>query len=171
MNFFATLLHPDREEREMEERMVVASAANVLQVGEFQLLQLAYCEWFGEDLPEPSVTRLFTAYMLQNEVPHWARHYARLILMRKEQGTLIENDARYHRYDHDYHVSVPHGTQQFCLVAGLLGVALVLGIVLASYTVDQPTSLLPPYFERTEIWQTPPQAVGTDQQPSVSQQR
>jgi hypothetical protein len=171
MNFFATLLYPDREELEMEERMIVASAANVLQVGEFQLLQLAYREWFGKDLPEALVTRLFTAYMLQNEVPHWARHYARLILMREEQGTLAANDMRYHRYDHDYHTSVPRGTQQFCLVAGLLTVTLVLGVVLANQAVDQPTSLLPPYFERSEIQQSPPQPAGQDQRSSVFRQR
>jgi hypothetical protein len=170
MNIFAILLHPDHEEQEMEERMIVASAANVLQVGEFQLLQLAYCEWFGRDLPEASVTRLFTANMLQNEVPHWARHYARLILTREEQGTLAENDMRYHRYDHDYHTSVPSGTQQFCLVAGLLTAALVLGVVLANRAVDQPTSLLPPHFERSELQQNPPQPAGQDQSPSVSRQ-
>ena len=43
-----TLLHPDREELAMKERLVVISAANQLQVGEFQLLQLAYREWFDE---------------------------------------------------------------------------------------------------------------------------
>ena len=171
MNFFSTLLHPDREELEMEERMIVASAANVLQVGEFQLLQLAYREWFGNDLPEASITRLFTAYMLKNEVPHWARHYARLILMREEQGTLAENDARYHRYDHDYHTSVPRGTQQFCIIAGLLTVTLVLGVVLANQAVDQPTSLLPPYFERSEMQQRPPQPAGQDQRSPVFRQR
>jgi hypothetical protein len=153
MNFFSTLLHPDREELEHEDRMIVSSAANILQVGEFQLLQLAYREWFGEDLPEAMVTQVFTGYMLRNEVPHWARHYARLILMREEQGTLAENDPHYHRYDNDYHTSVPRGIQQFCLVAGLLTLTLVSGILVANSAVIQPTSLLPPYFERGELEQ------------------
>ncbi len=151
MNFFSTLLHPDREELEMEERMIISSAANVLQVGEFQFLQLAYREWFGEDLPEAMVSRLFAAYMLRNEVPHWARHYARLILMRDEQGTLAAHDARYHRYDHDYHTTVPYGVQRFCLVVGLLALALVSGIVIANRAAYKPTSLLPPFFERNEL--------------------
>lgn len=42
MNFWETLLHPDKEELENPERRVIANAANILQVGEFQLLQLAY---------------------------------------------------------------------------------------------------------------------------------
>jgi len=44
MNFFETLIHPDREELENAERVLVCRAANVLQIGEFQLLQLAYKE-------------------------------------------------------------------------------------------------------------------------------
>ena len=171
MNFFSTLLHPDREELEMEDRMIVSSAANILQVGEFQLLQLAYQEWFGEDLPEAMVTQVFTTYMLRNEVPHWARHYARLILMRAEQGLLAENDAGYHRYDHDYHTSVPRGMQQFCLVAGLLTLALVSGIVVASKAVDKPASLLPPYFERGELRQRNSSPIDQEQPAPLAQPR
>ena len=55
MNFFDVLLHPDREELEIGERALVGMAANILQVGEFQVLQLAYMEWFGKDLPEALV--------------------------------------------------------------------------------------------------------------------
>ena len=40
-SFWDTMLKPDHEELEMKERLVVISAANQLQVGEFQLLQLA----------------------------------------------------------------------------------------------------------------------------------
>lgn len=167
MNFFSTLLHPDREELEMEDRMIVSSAANILQVGEFQLLQLAYQEWFGEDLPEAMVTQVFSAYMLRNEVPHWARHYARVILMREEQGILAENDARYHRYDHQYHTTVPRGVQQFCLVSGLLALALVAGIVIANSTVTQPTTRLPPYFDREELKKTPPQPAEDQRAPAM----
>lgn len=150
MNFFYVLLRPDREELEMADRTVVAAAANVLQIGEFQLLQLAYHEWFGRDLPEAMVADLFSAYMLNNDVPHWARHYARLILMREERGLLDTQDARYHRYDHDYHTHVPEGVRRFCLAVGLLSFALVSGVVVANLAVERPTSLLPPYFERDE---------------------
>ena len=69
-SLWETLLHPDHEELEMKDRLAVISAANQLQVGEFQLLQLAYQEWHDKDLPEALMSRLFTSYMLQNEVPH-----------------------------------------------------------------------------------------------------
>jgi hypothetical protein len=151
MNFFEVLLHPDREELEFKERALVCSAANVLQVGEFQLLQLAYREWFGKDLPEALVARLFTDYMLQGEVPHWARHYARLVLKRDERGVLDANDPAYHRYDHDYYTTVPRGVQRFCLAVGMLTACLVSSIVIANMTVRGSTSVLPPYFEDDEF--------------------
>lgn len=151
MNFFQTLLHPDREELEMADRMVVGSAANLLQVGEFQFLQLAYREWFGHDLPEALVARLFSAYMLQNEVPHWARHYARVVLSREERGQLDDNDPSYHRYDHDYHVTVPRGVRRFCMAAGILTFCMATGILVANITVREPMSLLPPYFDKAEF--------------------
>lgn len=162
MGFFSTLLHPDREELQSAERTTVAAAANILQVGEFQLLQLAYREWFGRDLPEALVDNLFSAYMLRNEVPHWARHYARLILMREERGLLDDNDAGYHRYDHDYHTVVPKGVRRFCVAVGLLSFALVSGIVVANLAVDRPASLLPPYFERDELRRDGPSAPGPE---------
>jgi len=145
MNFFETLIHPDRKELENAERVHVCRAANVLQIGEFQLLQLAYKEWFGEDLPEALVARLFSSYMLHNEVPHWARHYARLVLMREERGLIDENDAAYHRYDHDYHTTVPQGVRRFCYAVGILVFVMVTGILVAGTTVEAQKAKLEKY--------------------------
>ena len=94
MNFFKVLLWPDREEAENAERAVVAAAANQLQVGEFQLLQLAYREWFGEDISESAKDGLFESYMLDGEVPYWARHYARRSIRLDEPGGLNDSDHR-----------------------------------------------------------------------------
>ncbi len=158
VGFFETLIRPDKEEVEMAERQAVGSAANLLQVGEFQFLQLAYREWHDQDMPQALVDRIFTAYMLKNEVPHWARHYARLILSRADRGSLDDNDPHYHRYDNDYHTAVPRGVQRFCVAAGILVSVMMVGILLAELAVDKPTSLLPPYFERDELNGTPPVA-------------
>ena len=84
--FFETLLRPDKDEVENMDRREVGQAANILQVGEFQLLQLAYREWHGGDLPEDQVDRLFHAYMIDSTVPHWARHYARQIIRLNDAG-------------------------------------------------------------------------------------
>lgn len=69
MNFFKVLMNPDQEEKEFGERVIVGKAANLLQVGEFQLLQLAYSDWHGEYLPDEMSSLLFKSYMIENQVP------------------------------------------------------------------------------------------------------
>jgi len=156
MNLWQTLLRPDREEQETAERREVGRAANILQVGEFQLLQLAYRAWHDGDLPEALVDRLFHDYMLHDEVPHWARHYARQILRLDEAGRLDINHAQYHLYDSEFGESVPNGARRFWVAAGGLFVLLGTAIAVAEYSVDSPTSQFPPYFNEKEISQTVP---------------
>jgi hypothetical protein len=156
VSFWETLLNPEHEEQEMRERLVVISAANQLQIGEFQLLQLAYREWFDKDLPEALVTKLFTSYMLHNRVPHWARHYARRIIDGHERGELDDNAPIFHRYDHDYHIQVPQGFQRFCIAVAGIMVAVFGSIYVANQVVDEATSLLPPYFEKKDLPQVLP---------------
>lgn len=151
MNFFKTLLHPDREELENGERVLIARAANILQVGEFQLLQLAYREWFGHDLPEAKVSQLFTSYMLHDAVPHWARHYARQIIELDDQGRLDDADPDWHRYDSDYQTAVPHGRRQFAVAVAAIVILVGGGILLAELSVGPSQSRLPPYFDKKEL--------------------
>ncbi len=150
-SFWRTLIHPDHEELEMNDRLVVISAANQLQIGEFQLLQLAYRDWYDKDLPEALVSELFTSYMLQNRVPHWARHYARSIIEGYEKGELDDNAQSFHRYDHEYNTSVPRGVQRFCVATAGVIIAIFGSIYVANQVVSQSTSLLPPYFEEKDF--------------------
>jgi hypothetical protein len=156
MNLFQVLLDPGREELEAGDRAPVSQAANILQIGEFQLLQLAYREWHGVDLPEALVSRLFASYMFHGKVPYWARHYARLILVRNEQGLLDPDDPRYHRFDHGYATTVPKGVRHFLLAVLAITFTLAAGLLLASLATTSPTSRLPPYFGKEEL----PAAVG-----------
>ncbi len=154
MNLWETLLHPDREELEDAERREVGRAANILQVGEFQVLQLAYKAWHDKDLPETLVDRLFHDYMIHNQVPHWARHYARQILRLEESGRLDINHAQYHRFDRNYGKPVPSRTQRFWTATGCLAVLIGTFIAVAGYTAGAPTSPFPPYFNDKELRQT-----------------
>src|SRR5918999_1764455 len=110
-SFLDTLIRPDREED--PEQTLVARAANILQVGEFQLLQLAYHQWHGQDLPVALIDRLFSSYMLHHEVPLCARHYARRIIDLYESNLIDPDDPFYHRYDHEYVTHVPQGVRRF----------------------------------------------------------
>lgn len=154
--FIHALLHPDGDEVKLKDRLVVISAANQLQVGEFQLLQLAYWDWFGKNLPEETFSRLFSSYMLDNDVPHWARHYARYVLDSFERGELNDMDPAFHRYDAEYHTSMPRGGQRFCIAAAGVFLAVFGSIYVANQVVESTASMLPPYFEKNDLPQTLP---------------
>jgi hypothetical protein len=149
MNFLQTLLRPDREDE--PDKALVGRAANLLQVGEFQLLQLAYREWHGENLPDALFDRLFEQYMLRDHVPVWARHYARNIVELDRQGRLDDRDPRFHRFDHDFRTIRPYGVRHFALAASMIAVVLFGGIVVSDLSTDVGTSILPPYFDANEL--------------------
>lgn len=147
-SFFQTLLRPDREDPESRERGEVAEAANILMVGEFQLLQLAYFDWFGEDMPTDVVDRLFGAYMVRNQVPHWARHFARRILERDAKGFVNPHNPFYHRYDANYVTYVPNGFKRFCKASAFLILFIAGAIWLASLAVKSGGPFqFPPYVD------------------------
>ena len=149
VTFFQTLIRPDREES--AQRAEVAKAANLLQVGEFQFLQLAYSKWHGEEMSEELINHLFMAYMLYDQVPYWARHHAHHILALDEQGELNENDPAYHRYDKDYGKKLPVDIKRFIVTAAIM-VSVMTGIFWLSHLVaGESTSFLPPYFTKKEM--------------------
>jgi len=167
MNLWQTLLHPDREELENIDRREVGRAANILQIGEFQLLQLAYREWHDVDLPESLVDRLFHDYMIHDEVPHWARHYARQVLRLDETGRLDANNAQYHLYDSGYGKSVPNGVRRFWIAAGGLAAIFVVAIMVAELAPVETVSMFPPYLSEQELVPHPEQQSLTGQDNSV----
>ncbi len=154
INFLKTLIRPDREESDPE-CDEIARAANLLQIGEFQLLQLAYAEWYGEELPESSTDHLFADYMLRKQVPHWARHYARRINDWEKRELLDHSDAAYHRYDRGYSMKAPGGIRRFCIATAVL-VVFVGGSLWVSHLAvgGRSASFLPPYFDTDELKQT-----------------
>ena len=153
LDLFKTLLRPDRVED--PGRTVVAEAANIIQVGEFQFLQLAYFDWYGEELPDEAMDSVFQLYMVRGEIPAWARHYAREVLRKASEGALDDSDPSLHRYDQEYVTHVPRGVRRFlgacfCLIA-VMTTALAIGS-LATTTSSQE---LPPYFHDEELQPRP----------------
>jgi len=148
--FFQTLLRPDHEET--SERSQIAQAANLLQIGEFQLLQLAYAEWHGQEMPATMVDDLFSRYMFAGEVPVWARQYARSILEMDRQGELDDSRATFHRYDCDYYRAPAEGRRRFGLA--VFWIVFAMAGSLAIVNLGDPitvTSVLPPFFDEETL--------------------
>ena len=75
---FKTLLKPDWDDN--PKRSEILSAANLLQIGEFQLIQLAYKVWYSEDLPEDRINNIFSEYIVKGIIPISVTTYAKDIL-------------------------------------------------------------------------------------------
>lgn len=147
--FFHTLLRPDQEED--PERTLVARAANILQVGEFQLLQLAYEDWFGRVMSGELSDEMFRAYMMRGEIPAWAQAFARWVIRQDEIGLLDGNDPHFHRFDNDYVTMVPQGWRKFAMASLLLVFLFATALLAGEMGSVQVTSVLPPYFQDKEL--------------------
>ncbi len=151
MNLWQTLLRPDKEEREHSDRRTIADAANILEVGEFQLLQLAYRDWHGEDLPAELFDRLFDSYMVDGVAPPWARHYARNILQEERLGRLDGQQRGYHRYDCEYRGRMPLDARSICVALGIAAFMVVGGIAISNFEADASMYAFPPYLSDTDL--------------------
>ncbi len=151
MNFLKVLLRPDSEEAESAEQAVITEAANRLGVGEFQLLQLAYREWFGDDISDTAMDPLFKSYMLNGEVPFWARQYARRIIEIDDADGLNDGDPRYHRYDCEFTVKTQLDARSIFFALGLAVMLAGGGIVISNFEAGPNTSMFPPYLSESEL--------------------
>ncbi|MBT4888656.1 MAG: hypothetical protein HON65_03780 [Rhodospirillales bacterium] len=154
MNLLQTLMRPDREEFEDSERRDIGNAANVLQIGEFQLLQLAYYEWFGKNLPRNKIDDLFHRYMMNAIVPYWAKHYAAQILRLDEAGRLDINHSNYHRYDSDYKLHKGNRVHKILMISLFLGFFILGCFAIAQHEIESVFSQFPPFLSEEEMQPT-----------------
>ena len=95
-----TLIKPDKDDH--PERSKIIDAANLIQVGEFQFIQLAYKAWYKTELPDEKVNAIFSEYMLRNIIPIWVRYYADDIFKLYKANILNTESDKYHIYDHEF---------------------------------------------------------------------
>ena len=95
-----TLIKPDWDDS--PKRTEILHAANLLQIGEFQLIQLAYKVWYGENLPEDKINKIFSEYMVTGIIPIWVTYYAKDILKLDKANVLDSYNKKYHVYDHEF---------------------------------------------------------------------
>ena len=150
-----TLIKPDWDDN--PKRSEILHAANLLQIGEFQLIQLAYKDWYKEDLPENKISKIFSEYMVTGIIPIWVTHYANDILKLNKAKVLDSYNKKYHVYDHEFGDYIPDEKQR-----KRRGVfyAIIIGIVFigshymaANYvSLEESASSYPPYIEKKVVY-------------------
>jgi hypothetical protein len=85
----------ERKEYDPADTDCVVSAANYLEVSEFAIFKDAYSAWYGKEVPEKQVEKIFVEYLQENKVPFWVRNYARNRVQEESALTLkTDEDSR-----------------------------------------------------------------------------
>ena len=85
----------ERKEYDPADTDCVVSAANYLEVSEFAIFKDAYTAWYGKEVPEKQVEKIFVEYLQENKVPFWVRNYARNRVQEESALTLkTDEDSR-----------------------------------------------------------------------------
>ena len=150
-----TLIKPDWDDN--PKRSDILNAANLLQIGEFQLIQLAYKTWYKENLPEDKINKIFSEYMVTEIIPIWVTHYAQDILKLSKANVLDSYNKKYHVYDHEFGDYIPdekRRKKRGIFYATIIGIVFIGSHYMAINYVDieESASFYPPYIEKKVVF-------------------
>ena len=150
-----TLIKPDWDDD--PKRSKILHAANLLQIGEFQLIQLAYKVWYKEDLPEEKINKIFSQYMVSGIIPIWVTYYAKDILKLEKANVLNFFDEKYHVYDHEFGEYIYNDKQRkkrgiYYVIIILFAFAVTHFMATNYVAIEEPAGLYPPYIEKRIVY-------------------
>ena len=153
--FVKTLIKPDWDDN--PKRSEILHAANLLQIGEFQLIQLAYKVWYVKDLPEEKINKIFSEYMISGIIPIWVTYYARDIIKMEKANVLNGYDEKYHVYDHEfgeYLQDEKKRKKRGIFYAFIIGIVFIASHYMAiNYgEVEGSAGFYPPYVEKSVVY-------------------
>ena len=150
-----TLVKPDWDDN--PKRSEILHAANLLHIGEFQLVQLAYKSWYNENLPEDRINKIFSEYMVTGVIPIWVTHYAQDILKLSKANVLDSFNNKYHVYDHEFGKYISTEKQRkrrgifYALIIGIVFIAS--HYMAINYVEDEESAgFYPPYIEKKVVY-------------------
>jgi len=154
-DFIHTLIKPDWDNN--PKRSEVLDAANLLQIGEFQLIQLAYKVWYKENLPEDKINKIFEEYMIRGIIPIWVTYYAKDIIKLDNANVLNNYDEKYHVYDHEFGAYIYDNKQR--RRRGVLYATIIAFVFIASHYMainyvgdNESAGFYPPYIEKQVVY-------------------
>jgi hypothetical protein len=147
-----TLIKPDWDDD--PKRSEILDAANLLQVGEFQLVQLAYKDWYREELPEDKIDKIFSEYMFKKIIPIWATFYARDIKKLDKADALNSHGKKYHIYDYEFgeYYNEKQRRSRGILYATIVILVFIFTHFMATNYFEEPAGFFPPYIEKSVVF-------------------
>ena len=148
-----TLIKPDWDDN--PKRSEILHAANLLQIGEFQLMQLAYKVWYKQDLPEEKINKIFSYYMVSGIIPIWVTYYARDIIKMENANVLNSYAEKYHVYDHEFGEYLQDDQKRKkrgIFYAIIVGIVFIGSHYMAANYTEEPAGFFPPYVEKKVVF-------------------
>ena len=148
-----TLIKPDWDD--IPKRSEILHAANLLQIGEFQLIQLAYKVWYKNDLPEEKINKIFSHYMISGIIPIWVTYYARDIIKLDRANVLDSFSDKYHVYDHEFGSYIHDDLdrkRRGIFYTIVIGLAFIGSHYIAATYMEEPAGFYPPYVEKKVVY-------------------
>ena len=150
-----TLIKPDWDDN--PKRSEILHAANLLQIGEFQLIQLAYKVWYNENLPENKINKIFSEYMVTGIIPIWVTYYAKDIIKLDRANVLNSYNEKYHVYDHEFGTYIYDEKQR--RRRGIVYATIIAFVFIASHYMainyvesEESAGFYPPYVEKRVVY-------------------
>ena len=134
MKFLKAFLCSDATNK--QDRAMVTSVANLLDIGEFQLLQIAFRHWYGREMQPYEQDAFFHDVFILGKTPAFLRHLSRRIYFRDVECNFHEQPSRFNIPDlNSVRVDKPIDVRHFVKVISLLLGVLFVFLLLALYTV------------------------------------
>ena len=153
--FLKTLIKPDWDDN--PKRSEILNAANLLQIGEFQLIQLAYKVWYNENLQENKINKIFSEYMVTGIIPIWVTYYAKDIIKLDRANVLNSYNEKYHVYDHEFGAYIYDEKQR--KRRGVLYATIIAFVFIATHYMainyvgdNESAGFYPPYIEKQVVY-------------------
>ena len=150
-----TLIKPDWDDN--PKRSEILNAANLLQIGEFQLIQLAYKVWYEKTLPQNKINNIFSEYMVTGIIPIWVTHYAKDILKLDQANVLDSYNKKYHIYDHEFGKYIYDDKQR--KRRGVVYAIIIAFVFISTHYMainyvenNESASFYPPYIEKQVVY-------------------
>ncbi len=123
----------------------VLNATALLDITEWDFFNLAYDRWHGEPAKDDIMEAIFAAYMFNDVVPPWARHFARLVERSERRGSLDKRALGVDRLPSSSQM-VTRGMRYTVMVAAVVAALIVFAQFAAQFIKLAERCMFPPCY-------------------------
>ena len=131
--FLEAFFQPDLDYTS-ENRISICNAADLLDIGEFELLERAWLNHTGKSMTRKQETYLFQNVILDDQAPKWAVNYAQSVILKENSKENSKENPK------DRKINNLQNPESSKFVQGILLLFfLIIGILMLVFLITKPT--------------------------------